>query len=134
MTTCLQCGELSDQAYCAEHRPAEAPKSQSTTERGYGHRWQKLSQRARRIQPFCSDCGTTENLTADHSPEAWERYYAGKTIPLSMIEVVCGECNNRRGPARPGGDRSTRSPRGPLWEAKYLTNSILKDIGGGERE
>jgi len=103
MTTCIQCGELTDRAYCPEHRPASAPKTKTTTERGYGWTWQKLSKRARRIQPFCTDCGTTENLTTDHSPRAWERYYTGKNIRLIDVDVVCIDCNIARGQARPGG-------------------------------
>lgn len=50
MTTCLTCGELTEQAYCQDHRPAEAPKTKTAAQRGYDYRWQKLSKRARRIQ------------------------------------------------------------------------------------
>ena len=38
--------------------------------RGYDRRWRVLSERARKLQPWCSDCGATEDLQADHSPEA----------------------------------------------------------------
>lgn len=109
MTTCLTCGELSEQPYCQDHRPASTPKALSAAQRGYDYRWQKLSKRARRIQPFCTDCGTTENLQCDHSPKAWERYYTGKNIRLIDVDVVCGDCNNARGQARPGGKGSTDS-------------------------
>ena len=54
----------------------------------------------RRLQPFCSDCGSTEGLECDHSPEAWARKAAGKPIRLQDVDVVCGECNRRRGAAR----------------------------------
>lgn len=131
MTTCLTCGELSEQAYCQDHRPASTPKAKSAAQRGYDYRWRKLSKRARRIQPFCSDCGTTENLQCDHSPKAWERYYTGKNIRLIDVDVVCGDCNNARGQARPGGKGSTMSSRHPLWEAKSLTDSDLNYFDGG---
>lgn len=132
MTTCLTCGELSEQAYCQEHRQPYSPKKGTTTERGYGARWQRLSKRARKIQPFCSDCGTTEDLTLDHSPRAWERYNAGKNIRLIDVDVVCIFHNIARGQARPGGQRSTTSTDDPLWEANFLTNSDLNYFDGGE--
>lgn len=72
----------------------------TSTSRGYDERWRRLSERARRRQPFCSDCGRTDSLTTDHSPEAWARREAGKTIRLQDVDVVCVVCNAERGPAR----------------------------------
>lgn len=134
MTTCLTCGELTDQAYCQDHQPTPAPKTQSATERGYDHRWQKLSLRARRIQPFCTDCGTTEDLQCDHTPKAWERYYTGKNIRLIDVDVVCGKCNINRGPARgehTRGIEATEHLPDPRYKAKFQTDSDLKHFGGG---
>lgn len=102
MKPCIECGELSEAARCPEH--TEAKFVASSTQRGYGTAWRKLSERARRLQPFCSDCGSTADLTADHSPEAWERVAAGLSIRLSDVDVVCRGCNSRRGRARPRGD------------------------------
>lgn len=68
--------------------------------RGYDSRWTRLSRRARELQPFCSDCGSTDDLTADHSTTAWERRAAGKTIRLRDVDVVCRRCNGERGAAR----------------------------------
>lgn len=115
---CVDCGELSPEARCPDHRPAQTPKKESNTRRrGYGHRWQKLSARARQLQPFCTDCGTTENLTADHSPAAWKVHEKGKAIPLELIDVVCTSCNNKRGAARghhiTWGEGVTRPPNDP---------------------
>jgi 5-methylcytosine-specific restriction enzyme A len=59
-----------------------------------------LSRRARRLQPFCTDCGSTEDLQTDHTPEAWKRKAAGKPLRLADVEVVCGPCNRARGAAR----------------------------------
>jgi len=134
MTTCLHCGELSEQPYCQDHRPASTPKTLSAAQRGYDYRWQKLSKRARRIQKFCSDCGTTENLQLDHTPETWQRWYDRKVIRLEHTGgVVCGDCNIARGQARPGEDTPTTSTQDPMREANFLTNSTLKDFGGGNR-
>ncbi len=62
------------------------------------------------MQPYCSDCGATEDLQCDHSREAWKRKTAGKPIRLKDVDVVCGPCNRARGAARensfsdPGGN------------------------------
>ena len=100
---CLDCGEPSTGPRCAEHTVDTKP---SVSARGYDQIWTVLSRRARRIQPFCTDCGATEDLQLDHTPEAWARKYAGKPIRLRDVAVVCGPCNRSRGAAR--GDRVTR--------------------------
>lgn len=69
------------------------------------------------MQPFCLDCGATDDLQADHTPEAWARKAAGKAIRLQDIAVVCGRCNRDRGQARgiaPGQPRL-----GALCHAKF---------------
>ncbi|WP_369022552.1 hypothetical protein [Micrococcus luteus] len=96
---CITCGELSLQARCGEHQLQRTPKA-GANELGYDYAWQKLSARARRLQPFCEDCGSPEDLTADHSVEAWKRKAAGKVIRLRDISVVCRRCNSERGAAR----------------------------------
>lgn len=111
-TLCPDCGAAhaaddSGNPRCAECRQVENReierdrlRSQTTAERGYGHRWQQLSKRARRLQDFCSDCGSPEDLTVDHSMRAWAAHEAGKTITLDMVDVVCSRCNTERGAAR----------------------------------
>ena len=98
---CIACGEPSEQSRCAEHRPVEPPKAASTA-RGYDTTWRHLSERARRAQPFCTDCGTRDDLTTDHTTEAWQARAAGRPITLAMVDVVCRSCNAKRGRARPG--------------------------------
>jgi hypothetical protein len=41
-----------------------------------------------------------DDLTADHTELAWQRFDAGKTIRLQDIDVVCRSCNSARGEAR----------------------------------
>lgn len=113
---CLNCGEPSDASRCEEcaleiRRAEDRRRGARGQDRAYWTpQWRSLSRRARRIQPFCSDCGATTDLQADHSPEAWRRYYAGKTIRLQDIDVVCGPCNRARGRARPQTPGGGRSP------------------------
>ena len=97
---CVVCGEVSDGSRCAEHRPDQRSDLAPSTARGYDQRWRRLSERARRIQSFCSDCLSRDDLTTDHSPEAWRRREAGKPIRMVDIDVVCRSCNAKRGPAR----------------------------------
>ena len=102
-TYCLKCGKPSNTSRCPEceikYRPRTYP-SRSSTARGYDSNWTKLSKRARKLQPFCSDCGTSYDLQADHKPIAWQRKEQGLPIRLQDIDVVCGKCNRRRGAAR----------------------------------
>lgn len=102
---CLDCGEPSSGPRCPEHTVDTKP---AAAERGYDHRWNQLSKRARRLQPFCLDCGSTEDLQTDHSPEAWAAKAAGKPITLAMVSVRCGPCNRAAGAAR--GPSATRGP------------------------
>lgn len=99
MKPCLSCGEPSEETRCPDH---QRPDERGTpAERGYDWTWQKLSKRARALQPWCSDCFTTDDLTTDHSPQAWARKAAGKAIRLRDVDVVCRSCNAKRGRAKP---------------------------------
>lgn len=111
LRTCIECGEITESERCDEHRltsrdrPNGDGHALNARERGYDHQWRTLSERARRLQPFCGDCGATDDLQTDHSPQAWARKAAGKPIRLKDVDVVCGPCNRARGSARPGADR-----------------------------
>lgn len=108
---CVVCGEPSNKARCPEHRPKD--RKPPRQQRGYDAQWQQLSRRARRLQPFCADCGATEDLQADHSPEAWARKAAGLPIRLQDIDVCCGDCNRDRGTARGAAPNHSR-PHPPV--------------------
>lgn len=115
LKACPDCGAPTPRTYCDDHRRPE--RKASATQRGYDSTWNRLSRRARRLQPWCSDCGSVEDLTVDHSQEAWLRKEAGLPIRLVDVDVVCRACNSRRGRARPGGPPST--PSGPTGKAKF---------------
>ena len=115
LVPCLTCGEPSEEPRCAEHRASKTRERQGYRERGYTGQFDRLSRRARRLQPFCMDCGTTTNLTTDHLPSAWARQAEGLPIRLRDVEVCCRDCNTRRGSSRPG------SRRYDEWEASRAT-------------
>lgn len=107
-TVCTYCGiayEPNNGAACPDCKPKDDGSLDkyvrgNSTKRGYGYRWAKLSKRARELQPFCSDCGRPDDLTADHSVEAWKRHDAGLPVRLRDVDVVCRDCNTDRGAAR----------------------------------
>lgn len=111
MRPCLECGEATEQNLCDDHRPsATAMRGSSPSERGYDSAWTRLSARARRMQPWCSDAhlgGCEGPLTADHLPSAWERKALGLPLRLSDVEVVCRRHNSARGSSRVGTARGS---------------------------
>lgn len=119
---CLVCGEPSEGSRCSEHALPSSPKVNSS-ERGYGTTWRKLSERARRLQPFCSDCFTTDDLTTDHSEQAWQRVAQGKAIRLCDVAVVCRSCNAKRGRARPRGDAPLEAATDPRRQAESASHT-----------
>lgn len=93
---CLTCQEPADGSYCDTHKPKRLEKKSSAVARGYDHAWNKLSRRARRLQPWCLDCGTSGTpdnpLTGDHL-----RWPARS---LRDIAVRCRSCNSKKGALR----------------------------------
>lgn len=118
MSVCPGCGDTferdsSNSASCLDCRPSDkrAGTNRYDLQRAYDHAWRKLSVKARRIQPFCSDCNSTDDLTCDHLPAAWKRHERGLSIRLMDVDVVCRSCNSARGAAR--GDAPTWTRRDP---------------------
>lgn len=118
MKPCLDCGTPTDGPRCDEH---SVDRKAPAAERGYDAAWTKLSKRARRLQPFCQSCGSTESLQCDHTPEAWVRKASGKAIRLSDVQVLCGPCNRAagaaRGPSATRGDAPGRPNHDPTTSA-----------------
>lgn len=105
MRPCVTCGELSEQTYCPGCKPADTRNHRRDLVTGA---WIKLSRRARTLQPFCTLCGSTRQLEADHHPRAWARAAAKKTIRLCDVTVLCQRCNSRAGSSKPDSDRYRR--------------------------
>ena len=94
---CLTCGVPAAGDYCERHKRPATPKP-SPQARGYDAAWRKLSRLARQLQPWCSHCRTTQDLTADHL--VWP------ATTLAHVQVLCRSCNGRKG----------RAPRGVTLE------------------
>lgn len=129
---CIVCGEPSPGTRCPEHTTEHARTRVRGTarQRGYDSRWDALSKRARRMQPWCSDCRSTVDLTTDHLPTAWERKAQGKSIRLRDVAVVCGDCNSTRGSSRPTGDTPRGPALGPSTGADFQTENHSHVAGG----
>lgn len=102
---CLACGALTEDSRCPTcarqfHNLRRRGRHPSKSNPEYDTAWRKVRDKARRLQPWCSRCGATEDLTCDHSEEAWKRKAAGKPIRLCDVDVLCRSCNARKGPAR----------------------------------
>lgn len=81
---CTICGRLTNGSRCPAHRP---PARKKPTNPLYNRAWRKVSQDARKAQPWCSTCGSTQDLTVDHiAPGSLD---AG-------IRVLCRPCNSRK--------------------------------------
>lgn len=102
---CLTCGTATDGTRCpdcqVDHERQTDQRRGSARERGYTTAWDRLSRRARKAQPFCTDCQRTDDLQLDHLPGAWDRQALGRGLRLGIdVEVVCGDCNRSRGASR----------------------------------
>ena len=82
---CLTCGTLTAASHCAEHtpHPPDLRRGRDRSHLGRGTAWDRLSKRARALQHWCLDCGTREDLTADHTPAAWPILARGRS-PSAM--------------------------------------------------
>jgi 5-methylcytosine-specific restriction endonuclease McrA len=66
----------------------------TTAQKGYGASWQRLSRLARQRQPWCTFCGSTRDLVADHiNPAARGRH----ALTLADVQVLCRRCNGSKG-------------------------------------
>lgn len=100
---CIECDQISEQSLCPEHRPTYTKPSKEP----YDHQFRVLSERARKLQPFCLWCTSSDDLQTDHTPQAWERKAAGLPIRLQDVRVLCGPCNRLAGQAKPGPGQRT---------------------------
>jgi 5-methylcytosine-specific restriction endonuclease McrA len=89
-TRCLDCKiRTTDGSRCSR---CYQLRRGSTAERGYGSAHQRRARQAIAAQPWCTECGRTTDLTADHVlPLALGGH------PLGELRVLCRSCNSRRG-------------------------------------
>lgn len=121
---CVICGEPTPESRCEAHRP-EQPTKASSRARGYTAAWDRLSLKARKLQPWCSDCGSKDNLTADHL-----RWPARS---IRDVDVTCMDCNIARGKTpRDGSARPQRlsNDLDPLSASQYQRDNNTASVDG----
>ncbi|MBN7452622.1 HNH endonuclease [Mycobacteroides abscessus] len=92
---CIKCGEPAPGTYCSGCRPADTRIRNRRGQAAYDPHWRKLSQRARKLQPWCLDCGAVDDLTADH---IIPKSVAPELVHVAAnVAVRCRPCNSRRG-------------------------------------
>ncbi|WP_353961923.1 HNH endonuclease [Mycolicibacterium hippocampi] len=93
---CLGCSTLIPKGSrcgdCQPKRPA-TPGRKGRTATDW--RWRKLSQKLRRLSPFCEKCLATTDLTVDHIIPLSERPDLARDEP--NCRVLCRLCNAARG-------------------------------------
>ena len=112
---CAVCGEPCPDYRCKAHQLARPVKA-GREERGYNAAWRNLSERARKLQPWCSTCGTKDDLTGDHLR------WPAKT--LADVDVLCRACNAAKGApddTGPAGGTLSESTKDPRGMANFLT-------------
>ncbi|WP_051406780.1 HNH endonuclease [Nocardia sp. CNY236] len=102
---CLECGEPSEAARCPDHARTDDRVRDRDHVHWNGARWKRLSRRLRQIQPWCTSCGATDELTVDHIEPVCAR--PDLAYELGNLQVLCKRCNSRKGtrgiaPARVG--------------------------------
>jgi 5-methylcytosine-specific restriction enzyme A len=84
----VDCGKT----YQRERSRRRRARKGTTSQRGYDTTHQKLREIAIARHPYCTDCGTTADLCADHIVPTSR----GGLNVLSNYEVRCRACNNSR--------------------------------------
>ncbi|NKY35436.1 HNH endonuclease [Nocardia speluncae] len=93
---CLVCGELSKESRCSEHRIVKTSNRVVKTD---STRWKKLSAKLRKLQPWCTECGATNDLCADHIIPVSER--PELVYATENIQILCRRCNGRKSGSPP---------------------------------
>lgn len=91
LTTCIECGALSDTAHCPDHRAKKIKTNTDHAAFANNSKWKKFSKKLRKLSPFCEQCGATEDLTVDHIVRVTDR--PEWTYEPDNCRVLCRRCN-----------------------------------------
>ena len=91
---CARCGTLTRRKSFCPRCGAGVGVKRSAARRGYDATWQRLSRMAIALQPWCSQCGSKEDLTGDHITALAN---GNRRPTLDGIQVLCRSCNSRKG-------------------------------------
>ncbi len=92
---CLTCGEPTPRTRCPQHESELNIARGSSTARGYDSRWRRLSERKRRLVPFCElHLPGCQLVAADVDHTVPIR--AGGRSTWSNAQSVCRSCHRRK--------------------------------------
>jgi len=89
---CLVCGEATPRTRCPEHESALNISLGSSTARGYDSRWRRLSERKRRLTPFCEIRLPGCELAAVDTDHTVPIRAGGRAV-WSNCQSVCRPCH-----------------------------------------
>lgn len=125
MKPCVVCGEVTERSRCSEHiLPDLRAKDRVTRQRTA--RWKRTSTRLRRQQPFCSECGTQDDLTVDHVIPLAD---GGDPYDENNLDVLCRPCNSRKGASTRGDE--VREAEGPTAGKAESASHMRTALGAG---
>ena len=90
---CIDCGvEYVVKSRCDECQRMNDLRRGTTTQRGYGSRWQHMAKSYLRNHRVCVNCGATTDLTVDHIvPLA-----RGGLNSTDNMQTLCRSCNSAK--------------------------------------
>lgn len=124
LTSCLECGEPSEGTRCDEHAIKRQPRAWTARDTG---RWRRLSRRLRKMQPFCLQCGTPDDLTVDHIVPLDA---GGDPFDVSNLQVICRRHNSMKGTT--WGETPPPVPPRAAGEAKFASHMRITRNNGVE--
>lgn len=94
-------GKTTDRSgYCDDHQKTEGSWNQwqkakgNTTQRGYGHDWQKIRQRViERDNNLCQPCMAAGRLRNADAVDHIKAKAHGGTNAMSNLQAICNECH-----------------------------------------
>ena len=97
LKACLDCGRPTSGSRCPRHRREHERRRGTPDQRGYDKQHRAMRRQAIDAHPYCVDCGTSEDLCADHIVPLSR----GGTNALANYAVRCRRCISRRGVGSP---------------------------------
>lgn len=159
MQPCVECGELSDNNRCSRHKRKHTPKTTRSHAADFNRsKWRRLSQKLRKLSPFCEVCGTSDDLTVDHivrvvdRPE-WTyepdncrilcRYHNGVIARTPATAEVENEIGKKIAASKAARARRLRQANGgkhqqgdedrPLGKAIFPSHIVDKEVSYGDQ-
>ncbi len=93
---CVDCGTVVRASRCKLCQRVKERGRVSRLDRGYDHRWRKLSKQLRAIHPWCKNCKATKDLTVDHIVPLSD-LHPDLRYEISNLQVLCRRCNSSKG-------------------------------------